>query len=263
MHDFFDLSQKPVIRISANSKEIADWIDQNYETLYDIANPKHCSLTIYDGVDRRYENKKTKGIDLFDILITVGFNSNIDTEKKIEKAYKGIPQIEKLCCILNRTGNVDLHSINVDAQSPLVQAFVGYSYSKNRIPYICESSLSKILHKKFPGLVPILDTKFVTFYEKYKSIKDRTKISRRYVEQERKNYIESCYVKLFDAIRGDVTLNILTLMDVRRIIKDCTKCKLVLSPLRIWDLLVWGYKEIAESKPITVLPNRYIIPSFF
>lgn len=238
MQVLLDIKKTPVI-LSATSAEVVKWINDNYETLSETHTPEHRALSIYDGVDRRFEINRD--VNLLDILITIGFNSNIYTASMVEDVYMKIPQLKEWCDILSRTAEKHFHKVTFEEDSPLVQVFVEGCISK-RVPHLQMANLSKILHKKFPMLVPVLDSLFVQFYRRQYRLENH-KRNWRPSPQERNRYYVGFYVNLFNTIKNDVCSNILILEDVCSIIEQRTGGRLVLSPLRVWDLLVWDYER--------------------
>lgn len=102
---------------------------------------------IYDG----QPNAQDSTLSLFDILVSVSMNSRIDTADKVRSIWDGRHGVQKA-----------LTAIPVDArltdQTPPWEELANLFEVFCHIPYAKEAVSTKILHRKRPSLIPIVDS---------------------------------------------------------------------------------------------------------
>jgi len=102
---------------------------------------------IYDGAPVAQDAKLT----LLDILVSVSMNSRLDTADKVKSVWDSRDSVEKGLNLV--PGGVSLTDENVpwDGLKVLFDVFCAVRYVK-------EAVATKILHRKRPALIPIIDS---------------------------------------------------------------------------------------------------------
>jgi hypothetical protein len=102
---------------------------------------------IYDAVEVPPDNT----LSMLDILISVAMNSRLDTAVKIRSVWRNKGPVEQALAAIPSSLAVEDDSIPWDAMEALFDRFC-------EIKYAGPAVATKILHKKRPRLIPILDS---------------------------------------------------------------------------------------------------------
>lgn len=102
---------------------------------------------IYDG----QPNAQDSTLSLFDILISVSMNSRLDTADKVRSVWEGRHAVEEAL----KGVPVDIALVDKDVPWNELQTLFKVFCD---IPYAKEAVASKILHRKRPSLIPIIDS---------------------------------------------------------------------------------------------------------
>lgn len=181
----------------------------------------------YDAVPSGHPNR----IEPLDILATVGINSMIDTAAKVRTVHRGMSAATNslLECIPE---DAQLHSFGV--LDPVHELFAAAMTTK----FVLLATATKVLHRKRPGLIPIMDSVVVGHYVRddatekallKRSFENRTAaadIGRLTVERLREDVIDE-----FDALD--------------ELGQGLAHEGFHLSHVRITDILVWTERELA------------------
>ena len=101
---------------------------------------------IYDG----QPNAQDSILSLFDILVSVSMNSRLDTADKVRSIWDGRRDVEKALVAIPVDARLTDEKPPWDALANLFEVFCRISYAK-------EAVSTKILHRKRPSLIPIVD----------------------------------------------------------------------------------------------------------
>ena len=238
-----ELERGSLTKLISRPSQILNIIDYRHESILNLTPGPHF-LEIYDGVDASY--REFKSLDLFDILLSVAMNSKIDTAAKIASVYSELKEssvqdyLEKLAAL----SGADFHQMNDFWGTPLVEMFVDICV-RRPVRYAGLSSFSKIVHPKFPGLIPILDPLFTAFYG--------AEPIGQGMPPEKAGEFKIRLTELFDKVKGDIKNNLSILEEVRWGLVNMTSGRLNLSILRIWNLIIWDYQahtvNLREKNP--------------
>ena len=101
---------------------------------------------LYDGIDVRQDSALT----LFDILLSVMMNSRLDTAAKVHTIWDGKRPVEEALSTVPADISLQDENVPWEQLEQLFDAFCGIKYAGPAVT-------TKILHKKRPKLIPILD----------------------------------------------------------------------------------------------------------
>ena len=111
---------------------------------------------LYDGVDVPTDSQ----LSLFDILLSIMMNSRLDTADKVRSIWNGKADVEQA---LGRVPAGVALSDEVIPWDALRELFVAFCSIRWAGPAVA----TKILHKKRPALIPILDSVIVDHLHPY------------------------------------------------------------------------------------------------
>ena len=102
---------------------------------------------IYDG----QPNAQDSTLSLFDILVSVSMNSRLDTADKVRSVWDGRHAVEEALRVVPADIPLECGNVPWGSLETLFEAFCA-------IPHAKEAVATKILHRKRPSLIPIVDS---------------------------------------------------------------------------------------------------------
>jgi hypothetical protein len=187
---------------------------------------------LYDGAPTKQDSKLT----LFDILVSIMTNSRLDTAEKVRSIWNGRRCVEDALALLPPDVALTDDDVPWDALETLFGAFCG-------IRYAAEAVTTKILHKKRPNLIPIVDSVMMGYFGRCRDKPLRGAPARRLVENLKifRTQLLSCLPRIEDLRALD---------GIRRY---------RLTPVRALEILIWveltGYyasaKDPADPRELT------------
>jgi hypothetical protein len=177
---------------------------------------------IYDKVDVKTDDT----IELLDILVANCINARIDIAEKIRSIYNGRKAVETALTAIPADADLLADNFDWEAVENVINAFCS-------IKGAMESVTTKILHKKRPNLIPIMDTVLgkhyhinfgQTVFPKYQKGKTSGKVVVAYMQQMQEE-MRNCEKEL-DLLYEAAAQNNTTI-----------------SRLRIFEILLWTEVE--------------------
>lgn len=183
----------------------------------------------YDAVPSGHSNR----IEPLDILATVGINSRIDTAAKVRTVHRGMSAATN--ALLERIPqDAQLHSFGV--LDPVHQLFAAAMTAK----FVLLATATKVLHRKRPGLIPIMDSVVVGHYVR----EDATEQALFRRSSENRTAAADIGRLTVERLREDVIDEDDALDELRQ---GLGSEGFHLSHVRITDILVWTERELAGS----------------
>lgn len=183
----------------------------------------------YDAVPQGDPNR----VEPLDVLATVGINSRLDTATKVRTVHLGMSAVAD-SLLAGIAVDAELHSFgNLDPVHELLAAAM-------TTKFVLLATATKVLHRKRPGLIPILDSVVVAHYvhddptekallrRSWENRSAAADMGRLAVERLRKDLIDQ-----FDSVDA--------------LQKRVASEGYDLSHVRLTDILVWTERELAGS----------------
>lgn len=167
-----------------------------------------------------------------DILATVGLNSRIDTAVKVRTVHRGM---EAACAPILAGIPADAELLSFEPLDAVDALLAAAMTSK----FVLLASATKVLHRKRPALVPVIDSVVAGHY--MRTTEERALLSRAW--QERNPAAEVGHLAL-RAIRKDFQA---AAAELREFQEALAREGFILSLVRILDILVWTEKETVGS----------------
>jgi hypothetical protein len=182
----------------------------------------------YDGVPNGHPDR----IEPLDVLATVGLNSRIDTAVKVRTVHRGMAAAcDPLLPQLPR----DADLLTFEPLDPVHELFAAAMTSK----YVFLSAACKVLHRKRPWLIPVLDGVVVGHY--LGRLEERTLLARSW--ESRPAAAEAGRLALLE-LREDLDR---AQDDIEELREGLKGEGFPLSHVRVLDILVWTETETAGS----------------
>lgn len=190
----------------------------------------------YDDVPQGDPNS----IEPVDVLATVGINSRLDTAEKVRTVHLGLSSSCKE--ILGRIPrDADLA---VEGPAPVVELLRVAFQTK----FVALSTATKVLHRKRPGLVPVLDTVVAAYYLERSN---RPELVGKIYESNKPASLEAAPI-LLSSLQDDL---IGSRSELEDLVKQLLTTGFEMTSLRALDILLWSEIEprsyYRDTKPVS------------
>lgn len=183
----------------------------------------------YDAIPRGHPDK----IEPVDILATVGINSRLDTATKVRTAHLAMAAaVDPLLRGLPWDATID--------EPASVSSLHGLVAAAMTSKFVLLATATKVLHRKRPALVPILDSVVVAHYVREDET-ERALLARAWTNRSAAVAVARVTV---ERLREDLSARRRELDELRLRVSDEG---FALTSLRILDVLVWSSLEPAGA----------------
>jgi hypothetical protein len=194
----------------------------------------------YDGIP----DVAPDSIEPVDVLATLSMNSFVNDAAKVRRVHRGIAG--RCDSILPRIPvDADLMSFDAD-----LREFHELIHAAVQAPGVLIPVATKVLHRKRPGFIPMLDNVVVSHYAGFLKKPELMEKS------QSKQFAASVAVEVTHAFREDLSRCALPIAKIRTWLSDHG---FELSPLRILEVLIWTETErngyYRDSPPRSAQPQ--------
>ncbi len=189
----------------------------------------------YDAVPDADPNR----IVPIDVLVTVALNSRVDTGEKVQQVHRGMADA---CGPLLPTIPVDADLLTFDPDLSVAEQLLAAAVTA---PGVLSAVASKVLHRKRPNFIPMLDSVIVLFYLDGLGLKDTA--GRLQVKDKAAAATMPAWRAFREDLRG-------CLEQVAQLRSGLLAAGYRLSNVRVLEVLIWieaearGYYREAEAK---------------